>query len=77
MPLTQHQKIWEFLFPWIENLKNPKIAKHYFFRFMKLKEEIKEDFIEYLIKHGEYSQAFKYIIELINDQTFVSVKGKS
>lgn len=65
------------MFPWFKELKSPKLGIHYFERYLKLNEEGIEDYIEYLLGLKQYELAFSKLVSIINDESFISVKGKS
>lgn len=77
MPLTQHSKIWDSISEWVKSLTSSTLGSHYFLRFIQMNPEAREDYVDFLVSREDYARAFQQIIELVNDGSFVSSKGKS
>jgi pre-mRNA-splicing factor SYF1 len=77
LPLTQHYKIWEVVSERTKEIKEGKIGKHILERYLKLNQDFMEDYVEYLKSINDWREASSYLAKIINDDRFVSSKGKS
>ncbi|CAG9461233.1 unnamed protein product [Pedinophyceae sp. YPF-701] len=78
LPVTQHDRIW------VEYLKFVRIpgipretAKRIYRRYIKLEPGHAEEYVEFLKKHEEWDEAARKIAELVNDDDFRSILGKT
>ena len=77
LPVTQHDLIWPIYIKWVESLPHPNTAIAVYKRYLKLNEDAREDYIDYLISIKIYDEAILNIIKVLNDDLFHSKKGKS
>jgi pre-mRNA-splicing factor SYF1 len=77
LPVTQHDKIWEYYLDWVVTLPSSQTAICIYNRYIKLNPDIREDFIEYLIGIKRYDEVVTHTIKLLDDDLFYSKKGKS
>lgn len=77
LPVTQHEKIWSLFIPWVTKVGVPETAMRVYRRYLKVEAEATEDYIEYLISVGQLQEAAHKLVDLVNDQKYVSPKGTS
>ncbi|KAL8639480.1 MAG: hypothetical protein Q9228_003485 [Teloschistes exilis] len=76
LPLTQHNRIWALYRPFADSVGGQTAFKIYR-RYMQIHPEDCEDFISLLIEMGEYTEAVKRYMEILNNLKFRSKHGKS
>jgi len=77
LPITLHYRIWQ---PYIEFIKEsvPKeTALVVFRRYLMLEPDHVETYIAYLQSIGEYDEAARRLVNIVNDEDFVSIQGKT
>ncbi|KAF7493717.1 Pre-mRNA-splicing factor SYF1 [Sarcoptes scabiei] len=77
LPITQHNKIWPLYLKFIKSFDLPETSIRIYRRYLKLLPEEAEEYIQYLISIEQYNEAAMKLIEIINDDNFVSKQGKS
>jgi len=77
LPVTQHEKLWKLYIQWATKIGVPETAMRVYKRYLKVEPEAAEDFIEYSISVGKLQEAALQLIDLLNDQKYVSPKGTS
>lgn len=77
LPVTQHSKIWPVYLKFIKTYKIPETAVRVYRRYLKQYPEDSEEFITYLIVNDRLDEAARKLIEIVNDEQFVSKEGKS
>jgi len=77
LPVTQHELIWPIYIQWVETLPNSSTAISVYKRYLRLNEDARENFIDYLISVKLFDEAILNIIVVLNDDLFYSKKGKS
>ena len=77
LPITQHDKIWPLYVDFVQKHSIPETAVRVFRRYMKLCPEDSEVFVDYLVGVGRLDDAAKLLATIVNNQDFVSKKGKS
>eukprot|EP00349_Pseudokeronopsis_sp_Brazil_P009435 CAMPEP_0202968926 /NCGR_PEP_ID=MMETSP1396-20130829/14458_1 /ASSEMBLY_ACC=CAM_ASM_000872 /TAXON_ID= /ORGANISM="Pseudokeronopsis sp., Strain Brazil" /LENGTH=155 /DNA_ID=CAMNT_0049695857 /DNA_START=282 /DNA_END=746 /DNA_ORIENTATION=+ len=87
LPITQHELVWTQYADWAQSLvpeeEGPakdlalQVARTVLRRYIKLKQEATEDYIEFLLKHNVLEEALALYVEIIEDERFVSNKGKT
>jgi pre-mRNA-splicing factor SYF1 len=75
--LTQHSKIWEVVSEKAKSIKNGTVGKHILERYLKLNPDFIEDYVSYLKDIRDWRAASRYLLKLIDDERFVSSKGRS
>ena len=76
LPLTQHNRIWR-LYKMFANTVGGDTAVKIWSRYIQIHPEDLEDFIELLVDTGNYVDAVKRYIELLNNTRFKSKNVKS
>lgn len=77
LPITQHHRIWPLYLKLVTMYPLPETAVRVYRRYLKLRKEDTEDYIDYLISIGWLNDAAIRLATIINDEQFVSKKGKS
>ncbi|KAL2058353.1 hypothetical protein ABVK25_001081 [Lepraria finkii] len=76
LPITQHNRIWA-LFRRFANSASGDTAIKIWRRYMQIHPEDTEDFIELLIEMGQYTEAVKKYMDILNNPKFRSKNTKS
>lgn len=76
LPVTQHNRIWK-LYLSFANSASGETAVKVWRRYMQVHPEDAEDFIELLIEMGQYTEAVKRYMEILDNPKFHSKNGKS
>ncbi|CAI9716217.1 pre-mRNA-splicing factor SYF1-like [Octopus vulgaris] len=77
LPITQHHRIWPLYLQLVTMYPLPETAVRIYRRYLKLKKEDTEQYIDYLISIDWLDEAAQRLATIINDEQFVSKKGKS
>ena len=78
LPVTDHDSIWDAYLQWAESLEGlTDTACHIYRRYLKFKPEHTELYIDYLLKHDLLEEALELYLYILDDEGFVSVKGKT
>ncbi|KAL8803268.1 MAG: hypothetical protein Q9200_006287 [Gallowayella weberi] len=76
LPLTQHNRIWALFRPFANSVSGETAVKIWR-RYMQIHPEDCEDFITLLVEMGEYTEAVKRYMEILDNPKFRSKHGKS
>ncbi|KAL8719312.1 MAG: hypothetical protein Q9225_003676 [Loekoesia sp. 1 TL-2023] len=76
LPLTQHNRIWALYRPFASSVSGQTALKIWR-RYMQIHPEDCEDFIGLLVEMGEYTEAVKRYMDILNNPKFRSKYGKS
>ncbi|MCJ1250464.1 pre-mRNA-splicing factor syf1 [Trapelia coarctata] len=76
LPLTQHNRVWAKYRPFA-NSASGDTALRLWRRYMQIHPEDAEDFIELLVELGQYTEAVKKYIDVLNNPKFRSKERKS
>lgn len=76
LPITQHNRIWK-LYKTFANSVSGDTAIQIWGRYMQVHPENAEDYIELLVGLGQYTPAIRKYMEILDNSTFQSRKGKS
>ncbi|KAL8699179.1 MAG: hypothetical protein Q9224_001528 [Gallowayella concinna] len=76
LPLTQHNRIWALFRPFATSVSGETAVKIWR-RYMQIHPEDCEDFITLLVEMGEYTEAVKRYMEILDNPKFRSKHGKS
>ena len=76
LPITQHNRIWAKYRPFV-NSAGGQTALRVWRRYMQIHPEDSEDFIELLVELGQYSEAVKKYMDILNNPRFRSKERKS
>ncbi|KAI4170761.1 MAG: hypothetical protein LQ343_004723 [Gyalolechia ehrenbergii] len=76
LPLTQHNRIWALYRPFATSVSGETALKIWR-RYMQIHPEDCEDFIGLLVEMGEYTEAVKRYMDILNNPRFRSKHGKS
>ncbi|GIL47375.1 hypothetical protein Vafri_4209 [Volvox africanus] len=78
LPITQHERIWQLYLKFIHSPGIPvETAVRLYRRYLKLEPTHAEEYIAYLRAKGRWGEAALKLAELLNDDTFRSLEGKS
>ncbi|GFF34553.1 DNA repair and transcription protein (Xab2), putative [Aspergillus lentulus] len=76
LPITQHNRIWK-LYKAFARSASGQTAVKIWARYMQIHPENAEDYIELLVELGQYTEAVKRYMEILDNPRFQSKKGKS
>ncbi|KAL8906569.1 MAG: hypothetical protein Q9207_001953 [Kuettlingeria erythrocarpa] len=76
LPLTQHNRIWALYRPFANSVLGESALKIWR-RYMQIHPEDCEDFINLLVEMGEYAEAVKRYMDILNNPKFRTKNGKS
>ncbi|KAL8938086.1 MAG: hypothetical protein Q9216_004084 [Gyalolechia sp. 2 TL-2023] len=76
LPLTQHNRIWALYRPFATSVSGETALKIWR-RYMQIHPEDCEEFIGLLVEMGEYTDAVKRYMDILNNAKFRSKQGKS
>jgi len=78
LPITQHLRwIWPEYLKFVKKCGVPETAIRVYRRYLRLEPTSVEDFIDYLKKVKRLDEAAKQLANLVNDENFISQRGKS
>ncbi|CAD7956988.1 unnamed protein product [Amoebophrya sp. A120] len=83
LPIQQHHRVWNIGIPWVGGTKYKhavipqKTCLTLFRRYLMLEPSHVETFIAYLLRQEIYDEAAVKMVEILNDEDFVSINGKS
>ncbi|GAX78150.1 hypothetical protein CEUSTIGMA_g5592.t1 [Chlamydomonas eustigma] len=78
LPITQHDRIWELYLKFIRQPGMPvDTAIRVYRRYLKLEPTHTEEYIAYLKAKDRWGEAARKLAEILNDDTFRSLEGKS
>lgn len=61
----------------VKNIRDGEVGKHILSRYLKLNQDFMEDYVEYLKAIGDWKAASECLLEIVNDERFVSSKGRT
>ena len=76
LPVTQHNRIWK-LYKAFARSASGQTAVKIWARYMQIHPENAEEYIHILVEMGQYTDAVKRYMEILNDPRFQSRDGKS
>ena len=77
LPITQHDRIWPTYIRFVKSHDVPETAVRVFRRWLQMLPEGAEEFVDYLVSIGRLDDAAVQLAKIVNNQDFVSRKGKS
>jgi pre-mRNA-splicing factor SYF1 len=78
LPVTQHDRIWVLYLRFITQPKIPvETAVRVYRRYLKLEPAHAEEYITYLKLNGRWGEAARRLADIVNDESFRSLEGKS
>lgn len=78
LPVTQHDRVWVLYLRFIGQPGIPvETATRVYRRYLKLEPAHAEEFIAYLKLHGRWGEAARRLADVVNDESFRSLEGKS
>ena len=78
LPITQHSRwIWPSYLKFVKSCKVGPTAVRVYRRYLMLHPDDVEDFVEFLLESNTVDEAARHLAELVNDDQFVSSRGKS
>ncbi|KAJ5697641.1 hypothetical protein N7488_011325 [Penicillium malachiteum] len=76
LPVTQHNRIWRLYKGFARSASGPTAVKIWA-RYMQIHPENAEEYIDILIEMGQYTEAVKVYMEILDNSRFQSKNGKS
>ncbi|OJJ50936.1 hypothetical protein ASPZODRAFT_11777 [Penicilliopsis zonata CBS 506.65] len=76
LPVTQHNRIWK-LYKTFARSASGQTAVKVWARYMQIHPENAEEYIQLLVEMGEYTEAVKRYMEILDNPRFQSKEGKS
>ncbi|KAK1146082.1 pre-mRNA-splicing factor syf1 [Aspergillus melleus] len=76
LPITQHNRIWRLYKPFARSASGQTAVKIWS-RYMQIHPENAEEYIELLVEMGQYTEAVKMHMEILDNPRFQSKEGKS
>lgn len=76
LPITQHNRVWARFRPFA-NSASGETGMKIWRRYMQIHPEDMEDYISLLVEMGQYTEAVKKYMDLLNNPKFRSKQGKS
>ncbi|KAJ5122309.1 hypothetical protein N7526_009246 [Penicillium atrosanguineum] len=76
LPVTQHNRIWR-LYKSFARSASGQTAVKIWARYMQIHPENAEDYIELLVEMGQYKEAVKVYMDILDNSRFQSKNGKS
>ncbi|KAF7158425.1 hypothetical protein CNMCM5623_003428 [Aspergillus felis] len=76
LPITQHNRIWK-LYKAFARSASGQTAVKIWARYMQIHPENAEEYIELLVELGQYTEAVKRYMEILDNPRFQSKRGKS
>ncbi|XP_018022210.1 pre-mRNA-splicing factor SYF1 isoform X2 [Hyalella azteca] len=77
LPITQHDRVWDLYLKFVMMHDIPETAVRVWRRYLKLKPEDTEDYINYLVAQGRLQEAARQYEWCVNTDAFASKYGKS
>eukprot|EP00884_Botryococcus_braunii_P003276 jgi/Botrbrau1/1294/Bobra.0063s0011.1 len=78
LPITQHDRIWQLFLKFLTQQGVPvETAIRVYRRYLQYEPSHAEEYITYLKAKGIWGEAARKLAELVNDDTFRSLEGKS
>ncbi|KAK9815714.1 hypothetical protein WJX72_008451 [[Myrmecia] bisecta] len=78
LPITQHDRIWQLYLKFVMDPDMPaETAVRVYRRYLKLEPTHTEEYIAYLKNKGMWGEAASKLAQIVNDDTFRSLEGKS
>lgn len=76
LPVTQHNRIWRLYKPFARSASGQTAVKIWA-RYMQIHPENAEEYIELLVEMGQYTEAVKVYMDILDNSRFQSKNGKS
>eukprot|EP00249_Psilotum_nudum_P021080 c27963_g1_i1 orf=1135-4002(-) len=78
LPVTQHDRIWDPYLKFVSQKGIPiETSLRVYRRYLKFDPTHIEDFIEFLLSAERWQEAAERLAEVLNDEAFYSIKGKT
>jgi len=77
LPITQHSRLWPLYLKFVKMHSIPETAVRVFRRFLKLRPEQTEEFVDYLKSIERLDEAAVKLAFIVNKDNFISKSGKS
>ncbi|CAM8921514.1 unnamed protein product [Rhodiola kirilowii] len=78
LPVTQHDRIWEHYLVFVSQRGIPiETSLRIYRRYLKCDPSHIEEFIEFLVNSGLWQEAADRLAGVLNDGSFISIKGKN
>jgi pre-mRNA-splicing factor SYF1 len=69
--------VWDSVIEAVTDIRDGEVGKHILRRYLKLSPTFMEDYVDYLRSIGDWRSASQALVGIVNDDRFVSTKGKS
>ena len=77
LPITQHSRLWPLYLSFVKMHQIPETAVRVFRRFLKLRPEDTEEYVDYLKSIDRLDEAAVKLAHIVNKDDFFSKNGKS
>eukprot|EP00915_Cephaloidophora_sp_WS-2016_P004281 GHVH01005764.1.p1 GENE.GHVH01005764.1~~GHVH01005764.1.p1 ORF type:complete len:774 (-),score=105.35 GHVH01005764.1:1154-3475(-) len=79
LPITLHQRIWEVYIGFLKMIGDslPALSVSIWSRYLKLQPHHREIYVEFLLASKRYDDAALALADMVNEETFISLEGKS
>ena len=77
LPITQHERVWKLYVAFAKACPVPETAVRIYRRYLQFEPDGVEDYISFLLSINRVSEAATKMAEMLNQETVVSVRGKS
>merc|ERR1712166_1262129 len=77
LPITQHEQIWPLFRKFVLDSNVNETAQRVWRRYLMLQPEQTEDYVKWLVDAGLLDEAAKRLANLVNNEDFESIQGKS
>eukprot|EP00658_Telonema_sp_P-2_P002567 TRINITY_DN1096_c0_g1_i4.p1 TRINITY_DN1096_c0_g1~~TRINITY_DN1096_c0_g1_i4.p1 ORF type:complete len:438 (+),score=146.14 TRINITY_DN1096_c0_g1_i4:251-1564(+) len=77
LPITQHEQIWPLFRKFVLDCGVKETAQRVWRRYLMLQPEQTEEYVKWLVDAGLLDEAAKRLADLVNNESFESIQGKS
>lgn len=77
LPITQHQEVWKLYVDWAHGVEVPETAIRVYRRYLMFDAAYREEYVGYLLELGQYEEAARQLVVILNDPQFVSPTGQT
>eukprot|EP01017_Pseudomicrothorax_dubius_P029249 TRINITY_DN3538_c0_g1_i2.p1 TRINITY_DN3538_c0_g1~~TRINITY_DN3538_c0_g1_i2.p1 ORF type:complete len:768 (+),score=176.01 TRINITY_DN3538_c0_g1_i2:60-2363(+) len=77
LPVSQHEKVWTQYRQWVMSIDSMATTRTVLRRYIKLNPEYKEEYADFLIEKGDFNEAARILVQILNDEGFASPSGRS
>ena len=77
LPITQHDRVWELYLKFARACPVKETAVRVYRRYLQFEPDGVEEYVDFLLSIGRFSEAALKLAEMLNRENFVSQNGKS